>query len=123
MDAQIHGTSTRVCMFTNYQQTQSQWPQSRGPVTKLAFQCNAIDRQSTQYPKHRVLQFYLLGKIEICPTAQKIHDNKLHSSHLPVNQMINTAFWQWFQKSLILSSLVLHSDLVNEHYSLTLWCL
>ena len=84
MDAEIDGTPTCVCRFTNYQQTQSQWPQSRGPVTKLTFQCNAIDRQSTQYPNHRVLQFYILGK------TQKTNDNKLHSSHL--NQMIKAVF-------------------------------
>ena len=57
MDAEIHSTPMCVCMFTNYQQTQSQWSRSRGPVTKLALQCNATDRQSTQYPNHRVLPF------------------------------------------------------------------
>ena len=69
MGAEMQCTATCVCMFINYQQTQSQWPQSRGPVRKLAFQCNAIDKQSTQYCNH----FYILGKIEICPTAQKIN--------------------------------------------------
>ena len=48
-----------------------------------------IDRQSTQYCGHRVLPF-LHFKKEICPNAQKIHDNKLHSSHL--NQMIKAVF-------------------------------
>ena len=42
-----------VFMSANYQQTQSQWPQLGGPVTKLAYECNAIDRQSRQYFDHK----------------------------------------------------------------------
>ena len=105
MDAEIHCTATCVCMFINYQQTQSQWPWSRGPVRKLAFQCNAIDKQSTQCCN----PLYILGKTEICPTAQKNHDNKLHSSHL--DQMIKAVFLPMvWQQSLNLSSLVLQSE-------------
>ena len=58
----------------------------------------------TQYCSHRVLPLLHFRK-EICPTARKIHDNKLHSSNLI--QMIKAVFWQRFQKSLSLSSLVL----------------
>ena len=38
-----------------------------------------IDNQHN-IPIIEFYHFYILGKIEICPTAQNIHDNKLHSS-------------------------------------------
>lgn len=40
-----------------------------------------IDNQHN-IPIIELYHFYILGKIEISPTAQKIHDNKLHSSNL-----------------------------------------
>ena len=54
MDPEIHSTATCVCMFTNDQQTQSQWPQSRGPVSLLFSAMPLIDNQHNT----AIIEFY-----------------------------------------------------------------
>ena len=85
MNAIIHRTATWVCLCTNYQQTQSQWPQPSGLLSAMP-----LKRQSKQYFDQRVLPF-LCFKNLIPPTAQKNHDYKSHSIHL--NQMIKAVFF------------------------------